>query len=314
MKKRVLTMILAGIMIMSMTACGNKDIEVATTETVVETTETTEESSIEGTKENKPVNTAEAVDATQSTITAATTANPAATPKTATPKTTTASNSTGKTGSTASVSNTTTANTKTEATAKPGSTAKPTSTAKPKATTKPAETAKPTVTPQPTAKPAATATPQPACAHEHKKYETAVEANCQHGYDNIYCTDCGAFLGTNYQPQGSHGSTTRHTTTEPTCTSGGWWEETCDLCGAVINSGSIDSLGCVDNGDGWCSRCGAELRDHSQPDVPSVDDVLKDLYGDTPTPAPNKESEANGSDTSTTSEENSVDTSDNTIE
>ena len=62
------------------------------------------------------------------------------------------------------------------------------------------------------------------------------------------------------------------------------------------------------------SRCGAELRDHSQPDVPSVDDVLKDLYGDTPTPAPNTESEANGSDTSTTSEENSVDTSDNTIE
>lgn len=129
----------------------------------------------------------------------------------------------------------------------------------------------------------------------------------------MYCNLCGEYLGKDYYPQGGHGSTTRHTTTEPTCTSGGWWEETCDLCGAVINSGSIDSLGCVDNGDGWCSRCGAELRDHSQPDVPSVDDVLKDLYGDTPTPAPDTESEANSSDTSTTSEENSVDTSDDVI-
>ena len=70
MRKRFLTTILAGIMIVSMTACGNKTTkatETAIPETVVETTETTEESSFKETKENKLDNTAETVDSMQAT-------------------------------------------------------------------------------------------------------------------------------------------------------------------------------------------------------------------------------------------------------
>ena len=290
MKKRILTVILTGIMILSMTACGNKATE--STTDVIETVETTEESSTAETVNDKPTEATQAAtekpketeapktsEKPVASTTPKETVKPSASEKPAATVTPTV-NPTAAPKTSDTKQNTVASNTSTNENNNSSSTE---ATTKPSATETPVPTTKPTVAPTMTPTPAPTATAAPTCAHTNKRYETVVEANCQQdGYDNIYCSDCGEFLGTNYNPQGGHGSTTKHNTEEPTCDAGGWWEETCDLCGAVINSGSIESLGCVDNGDGWCSRCGAELRDHSQPDVPSLEDILND----TPTPAP----------------------------
>lgn len=68
----------------------------------------------------------------------------------------------------------------------------------------------------------------------------------------------------------------------------------CNDCGAVIAYGGLDSYGHSDNGDGWCSRCGAELRDHSDPGLPELPDWAKD-----PDPEPETPSSPDSSNAST---------------
>lgn len=200
MKKHMITALLITTMIVSMTACGNKNTDTPAEETVVATSESVEnptandEKVVLGTLNKEETATAETTTTEEKTDAKATaTPDPKATaaPKsTAAPETTAKPKSTTKPGTqTASVT----------ATTKPVATEKPKSTTAPKATATPAPkaTAAPKATPAPTAAPVA-------CQHIHTHVENGhdtenvpIAGGCYevYNYSTTICNDCGANLG-----------------------------------------------------------------------------------------------------------------------
>ena len=179
MKKHMITALLITTMIVSMTACGNKNTDTPAEETVVATSESVEnptandEKVVLGTvnkEETAPVETT----AEEKTDAKATTSpNPKATEA---PKSTAAPETTAKPKSTETPKATTKPSTQTAsvtATTKPAATEKPQSTTAPKATATPAPkaTETPKATEAPKATPTPTATPV-ACQHTNTHVES----------------------------------------------------------------------------------------------------------------------------------------------
>lgn len=199
MKKHMITALLIITMIVSMTACGNKNTDTPAEETVATTSESVEnptandEKVVLGTvnkEETAPVETT----AEEKTDAKATTSpDPKATdaPKsTAAPETTAKPKSTTKPGTqTASVT----------ATTKPAATEKPKSTTAPKATATPAPkaTATPKATPAPTVAPVACQHTNTHVESSHDTYEVPIAGGCYEVWVNAtrVCNDCGANLG-----------------------------------------------------------------------------------------------------------------------
>lgn len=199
MKKHMITALLITTMIVSMTACGNKNTDTPAEETVVATSESVEnptandEKVVLGTLNKEETATAEPTTEEKTDAKVTTSPNPKATeaPKsTAAPETTAKPKSTTKPGTqTASVT----------ATTKPAATEKPKSTTAPKATATPAPkaTETPKATPTPTAAPVA-------CQHIHTHVENGhdtenvpIAGGCYevYNYSTTICNDCGANLG-----------------------------------------------------------------------------------------------------------------------
>ena len=199
MKKYMITALLITTMIVSMTACGNKNTDTPAEETVAATSESVEnptandEKVVLGTLNKEETATAEPTTEEKTDAKATTSPDPKATdaPKsTAAPETTAKPKSTTKPGTqTASVT----------ATTKPAATEKPKSTTAPKATATPA----PKATETPKATPAPTAAPV-ACQHKsthvessHDTYEVPISGGCVEVWRTAtrVCNDCGANLG-----------------------------------------------------------------------------------------------------------------------
>lgn len=205
MKKHTITALLITTMIVSMTACGNKNTDTPAEETVVATSESVEnptandEKVVLGTLNKEETATAETTTTEEKTDAKATaTPDPKATvaPKsTAAPETTAKPKSTTKPGTqTASV----TATTKPVATEKPKSTTAPAATPTPKATQAPAATAKPVAnTPAPTAAPVACQHTNTHVESSHDTYEVPIAGGCYEVWRTAtrVCNDCGANLG-----------------------------------------------------------------------------------------------------------------------
>ena len=200
MKKHMITALLITTMIVSMTACGNKNTDTPAEETVVATSESVEnptandEKVVLGTLNKEETATAETTTTEEKTDAKATaTPDPKATeaPKsTAAPETTAKPKSTTKPGTqTASVT----------ATTKPAATEKPKSTTAPKATATPAPkaTATPKATPAPTAAPVACQHTNTHVESSHDTYEVPIAGGCYEVWVNAtrVCNDCGANLG-----------------------------------------------------------------------------------------------------------------------
>lgn len=203
MKKHMITALLITTMIVSMTACGNKNTDTPAEETVVATSESVEnptandEKVVLGTlnkEETAPVETT-AEEKTEEKTDAKATATPdpkatAAPKSTAAPETTAKPKSTTKPGTqTASVT----------ATTKPAATEKPKSTTTPKATATPAPkaTAAPKATPAPTAAPVACQHTNTHVESSHDTYQVPIAGGCYEVWRTAtrVCNDCGANLG-----------------------------------------------------------------------------------------------------------------------
>lgn len=199
MKKHMITALLITTMIVSMTACGNKNTDTPAEETVVATSESVEnptandEKVVLGTLNKEETATAETTAEEKTDAKATTSPDPKATdaPKsTAAPETTAKPKSTTKPGTqTASVT----------ATTKPAATEKPKSTTAPKATATPAPkaTAAPKATPAPTAAPVACQHTNTHVESSHDTYEVPIAGGCYEVWVNAtrVCNDCGANLG-----------------------------------------------------------------------------------------------------------------------
>lgn len=199
MKKHIITALLITTMIVSMTACGNKNTDTPAEETVVATSESVEnptandEKVVLGTvnkEETAPVETT-AEEKTDAKATATPDPKATAAPKsTAAPETTAKPKSTTKPGTqTASVT----------ATTKPAATEKPKSTTTPKATATPAPkaTAAPKATPAPTAAPVACQHTNTHVESSHDTYQVPIAGGCYEVWRTAtrVCNDCGANLG-----------------------------------------------------------------------------------------------------------------------
>lgn len=203
MKKHMITALLITTMIVSMTACGNKNTDTPAEETVVATSESVEnptandEKVVLGTlnkEETAPVETT-AEEKTEEKTDAKATATPdpkatAAPKSTAAPETTAKPKSTTKPGTqTASVT----------ATTKPAATEKPKSTTTPKATATPAPkaTAAPKATPTPAAAPVACQHTNTHVESSHDTYQVPIAGGCYEVWRTAtrVCNDCGANLG-----------------------------------------------------------------------------------------------------------------------
>lgn len=199
MKKHMITALLITTMIVSMTACGNKNTDTPAEETVAATSESVEnptandEKVVLGTLNKEETATAETTAEEKTDAKATTSPDPKATdaPKsTAAPETTAKPKSTTKPGTqTASVT----------ATTKPAATEKPKSTTAPKATATPAPkaTAAPKATPAPTAAPVACQHTNTHVESSHDTYEVPIAGGCYEVWVNAtrVCNDCGANLG-----------------------------------------------------------------------------------------------------------------------
>ena len=196
----MITALLITTMIVSMTACGNKNTDTPAEETVVATSESVEnptandEKVVLGTLNKEETATAETTTTEEKTDAKATaTPDPKATaaPKsTAAPETTAKPKSTTKPGTqTASVT----------ATTKPAATEKPKSTTTPKATATPAPkaTAAPKATPAPTAAPVACQHTNTHVESSHDTYQVPIAGGCYEVWRTAtrVCNDCGANLG-----------------------------------------------------------------------------------------------------------------------
>ena len=118
-----------------------------------------------------------------------------------------------------------------EPTAEP--TKEPTPTAEP--------TVEPTATPEPTVEP--TATPIPTeIPHEHTWVEKDMPATCTENGKTWEECDCGEIRNELVREATGHGALIYIVTTEPTVDAEGAYEEVCEICGVVVNKGSIDKL------------------------------------------------------------------------
>lgn len=199
MKKHMITALLIITMIVSMTACGNKNTDTPAEETVATTSESVEnptandEKVVLGTVNKEETTTAETTADAKTDVKVTPSHDPKATeaPKsTAAPETTAKPKSTTKPGTqTASVT----------ATTKPAATEKPKSTTAPKATATPAPkaTAAPKATPAPTAAPVACQHTNTHVESSHDTYEVPIAGGCYEVWVNAtrVCNDCGANLG-----------------------------------------------------------------------------------------------------------------------
>ena len=199
MKKHMITALLITTMIVSMTACGNKNTDTPAEETVVATSESVEnptandEKVVLGTVNKEETATAEPTTEEKTDAKATTSPDPKATdaPKsTAAPETTAKPKSTTKPGTqTASVT----------ATTKPAATEKPKSTTTPKATATPAPkaTEAPKATPTPTAAPVACQHTNTHVESSHDTYEVPIAGGCYEVWRTAtrVCNDCGSNLG-----------------------------------------------------------------------------------------------------------------------
>lgn len=195
----MITALLIITMIVSMTACGNKNTDTPAEETVATTSESVEnptandEKVVLGTVNKEETATAEPTTEEKTDAKVTTSPNPKATeaPKsTAAPETTAKPKSTTKPGTqTASVT----------ATTKPAATEKPKSTTAPKATATPAPkaTAAPKATPAPTAAPVACQHTNTHVESSHDTYEVPIAGGCYEVWRTAtrVCNDCGANLG-----------------------------------------------------------------------------------------------------------------------
>ena len=199
MKKHMITALLIITMIVSMTACGNKNTDTPAEETVATTSESVEnptandEKVVLGTVNKEETATAEPTTEEKTDAKGTTSPDPKATdaPKsTAAPETTAKPKSTTKPGTqTASVT----------ATTKPATTEKPKSTTAPKATATPTPkaTAAPKATPTPTAAPVACQHTNTHVESSHDTYEVPIAGGCYEVWRTAtrVCNDCGANLG-----------------------------------------------------------------------------------------------------------------------
>lgn len=193
MKKHMITALLITTMIVSMTACGNKNTDTPAEETVVATSESVEnptandEKVVLGTLNKEETATAEPTTEEKTDAKVTTSPNHKATeaPKsTAAPETTAKPKSTTKPGTqTASVT----------ATTKPAATEKPKSTTAPKATATPA----PKATPAPTVAPVACQHTNTHVESSHDTYQVPISGGCVQEWRTAtrVCNDCGANLG-----------------------------------------------------------------------------------------------------------------------
>lgn len=200
MKKHTITALLITTMIVSMTACGNKNTDTPAEETVVATSESVEnptandEKVVLGTLNKEETATAETTTTEEKTDAKAT-----ATPD---PKVTEAPKSTQAPETTAKPKSTTKPGTQTAsvtATTKPAATEKPKSTTAPKATATPTPkaTAAPKATPAPTAAPVACQHTNTHVESSHDTYEVPIAGGCYEVWRTAtrVCNDCGANLG-----------------------------------------------------------------------------------------------------------------------
>lgn len=275
MKKHTITALLITTMIVSMTACGNKNTDTPAEETVVATSESVEnptandEKVVLGTvnkEETAPVETT----AEEKTDAKATTSpDPKATeaPKsTAAPETTAKPKSTTKPGTqTASV----TATTKPAATEKPKSTTAPkaTATPAPKATATPKATEAPKATPAPTAAPVACQHTNTHIENAHDTYQVPISGGCYEEWETVtrVCNDCGANLGESKNRVGDvhHGCVVSEGVSA-TCTTDGrtavWG---CDCGGSGTTGGDVIPASGHDYVNEWDhDETDAEGKDH----------------------------------------------------
>lgn len=270
MKKHMITALLITTMIVSMTACGNKNTDTPAEETVVATSESVEnptandEKVVLGTvnkEETAPVETT----AEEKTDAKATTSpDPKATdaPKsTAAPETTAKPKSTTKPGTqTASVT----------ATTKPAATEKPKSTTTPKATATPAPkaTEAPKATPTPTAAPVVCQHTNTHVESSHDTYEVPIAGGCYEVWCTAtrVCNDCGANLGEAPEKVNEvhHGCVVKQGVSA-TCTTDGYTAvESCDCRGRGEVGGDVIPAFGHDYVDEW---------DHDETDADGKDHV-----------------------------------------
>lgn len=275
MKKHMITALLITTMIVSMTACGNKNTDTPAEETVVATSESVEnptandEKVVLGTvnkEETAPVETT----AEEKTDAKATTSpNPKATEA---PKSTAAPETTAKPKSTETPKATTKPSTQTAsvtATTKPAATEKPQSTTAPKATATPA----PKATEAPKATPAPTAAPV-ACQHtnthvesSHDTYEVPIAGGCYEVWRTAtrVCNDCGANLGENQEKVNTvHQGCVISEGVSATCTTDGRTAvESCGCGGLGTTGGDVIPAFGHDYKDEWDhDETDAEGKDH----------------------------------------------------
>lgn len=211
MKKHIITALLITAMI-SMTACGKNNTDTPAEETVVATSESVENPTVNdekvvlGTVNKEETATAETTAAEEKTDAKATTSpdpktteapkSTAAPETTAKPKSIETPKATTKPNTQASA--TTTATAKPNATTAPKSTTAPAATATPKATQAPAATAKPVAnTPAPTAAPVACQHTNTHIENAHDTYQVPISGGCYEEWETVtrVCNDCGANLG-----------------------------------------------------------------------------------------------------------------------
>ena len=104
-------------------------------------------------------------------------------------------------------------------------------------------TAEPTATPEPTVTPTSTPSPTPTeIPHEHTWVEKDMPATCTESGKTWEECECGEIRNELVREATGHGALEYIVVTEPTVTSEGAYEEVCEICGTVVNKGSIDKL------------------------------------------------------------------------
>lgn len=132
-------------------------------------------------------------------------------------------------------------------TSKPTATAAPTITEEPKATVAPTEVPDITEEPLPTntPEPTATSTPIPTptdVPHEHKWVAKEQPATCTTGGRTWQECECGEIQNEVILEALGHGKLIYTVVKEPTTEAEGKYEESCDICGTVVNKGNIKKL------------------------------------------------------------------------
>jgi len=100
-----------------------------------------------------------------------------------------------------------------------------------------------TATPKPTATPTSTPIPAPTEApHEHKWVAKDFPATCTNDGKTWEECECGEIKNEVVRKATGHGNLIYTVTTEPTTEAEGKYEESCEICGTVVNKGNIKKL------------------------------------------------------------------------